>query len=42
MVDIVLRKAIFVGVLSFCFNAYDLSVNLTCDKIFQSDYLDSL
>ena len=35
MVDIVLRKAIFrLGVLCFCFNADDLSVNLTSDKIF--------
>ena len=37
MVDIVLRKAIKIicfGVLSFCFNADDLSVNLKSDKLF--------
>ena len=35
MVDIVLRKAIFVwGCCLSCFNADDLSVNLTSDKLF--------
>ena len=41
MVDIVTKGNICLGVLSFCFNADD-SVNLTFDKMFQSDYLGSL
>ena len=34
MVDIVTKGNICLGVLSFCFNANYLSVNLTCDKSF--------
>ena len=34
MVDIVSKGNICLGVLSFCFNADDLSVNLTSDKFF--------
>ena len=34
MVDIVTKGNICLEMLSFCFNADDLSVNLTSDKIF--------
>ena len=34
MVDIVTKGNICLGVLSFCFNAHDPSVNLTSDNFF--------